>query len=261
MVMSAISLLCLGLGCEHHGLDLPVTNTITFPRVTHENTLKTNSCQQGMQHVNHPYCTRVTQNCSVWLDPPTVKPGFRRCKTYAPAHCAGDRILLDFCIDTFEHKEEGSDLPMSNVSWTESQSICESEGKRLCTAEEWTLACEGPDLLAHPYGNTRDHSACYNDKVLSQMLSHSGELLDLRLPVDTHPRCVSPFGVRNMVGNVGELTTDFTHDAPFRSVGKGGWWNSGLRSRCRPVTEGHDEFFKMVQIGFRCCSQLNKLAE
>jgi len=44
-------------------------------------------------------------------------------------------------------------------------------------------------------------------------------------------------------------------DSRFRSALKGGWWMPA-RNRCRPATTAHDNFFKELQIGIRCCSNI-----
>ena len=215
------------------------------------------TCSLGMLPVRGNYCTNVKQQCKVWLDSPLIKERFRRCKEFEPAQCIGSKLSMSFCIDKYEHKELYSDLPMNMVDWYEAQAVCLSEDKRLCTDEEWTLACEGPDMFAHPYGNVRDSSKCYHDKLLKDLLDSHGDMKDLRLPIYTHPECVSPYGIQNMTGNSDEWVI-YTHTSVDKQGAyKGGWWGAGLRSRCRPVTLGHSKHFRQIPSGFRCCSGLN----
>jgi formylglycine-generating enzyme len=44
----------------------------------------------------------------------------------------------------------------------------------------------------------------------------------------------------------------FEKNQPFRNALKGGWWMPA-RNRCRPATTAHDDYFKDIQIGVRCC--------
>jgi len=34
---------------------------------------------------------------------------------------------------------------------------------------------------------------------------------------------------------------------------KGGWWMPA-RNRCRPATTAHDDYYKDIQVGTRCCA-------
>ncbi len=56
-----------------------------------------------------------------------------------------------------------------------------------------------------------------------------------------------------MVGNVDEwVINESQFGKPFKSGLKGGYWGP-VRTRCRPMTTGHEETFRYYQIGFRCC--------
>src|SRR6185503_5193325 len=86
-------------------------------------------------------------------------------------------------------------------------------------------------------------------------ISAEVERLDQRVPSGAMPRCVSPFGVRDMTGNVDEWVDNpsgKTDDKPFRSSLKGGYWGP-IRARCRPITSTHNAWFSFYQVGFRCC--------
>jgi hypothetical protein len=39
-------------------------------------------------------------------------------------------------------------------------SACSAAGKRLCTAEEWRSACQGPERTAYAYGDSYDPGVC-----------------------------------------------------------------------------------------------------
>ena len=39
----------------------------------------------------------------------------------------------------------------------------------------------------------------------------------------------------------------------FHNALKGGWWMAA-RNRCRPATTAHDDYYKDIQIGVRCCA-------
>lgn len=199
--------------------------------------------------VDGDYCTEVRENCLRWEDPPSNK--LARCAEYGPSECVGPRVHKRFCVDRDEYVPPGQALPLSDVSWTKARNVCESEGKRLCKETEWEFACEGEQILPYPTGYVRDPKVCNFDK--DPLLDRKGKLLDLREPEDETKACVSPFGARNMSGNVDEWVWRDRTNGEWRSALKGGWWMAA-RDRCRPATTAHDEYFHELQTGVRCCA-------
>jgi len=210
------------------------------------------ACPEGMVLVDGMSCPDLTQVCLRWVDPPTDKFPYTRCAEFKhPAECKGERLHRRYCIDREEYVRPPEALPLVHLSWTEAQAVCAEVGSRLCTEAEWEFACEGEELLPYPYGFARDSSACNFDRT---DLGKMGEgLIDHRAPVDAFPRCMSPFGVHDMVGNVDEWTERAGKAAPNRSALHGGWWLPG-RNNCRAATLGHAEDYSGKQVGFRCCS-------
>ena len=107
-------------------------------------------------------------------------------------------------------------------------------------------------VLAHPSGLGWRAYEGYDGA--REQNPHMQVLRDLREPADARPECKSPFGVENMTGNMDEPVAreGFENNAPFRNALKGGWWMPA-RNRCRPATTAHDDYFKDLQIGVRCC--------
>jgi hypothetical protein len=171
---------------------------------------------------------------------------------------------LHFCIDRFEYPNRNGEYPIILVSWFEARDACKVEGKRLCTEDEWTFACEGEEARPYPNGYVRDPDACLNDRPWKQfndraLFPRSGENAKQELdrlwqgqPSGARDLCKSPFGVYDMTGNVDEWTrSSVSGERP--SVLKGGYWGP-VRTRCRPATKAHDEQHIFYQQGFRCCS-------
>jgi sulfatase modifying factor 1 len=215
-------------------------------------------CPADMVEIDGDYCPEVEQTC---LRRP--KKLTYRCLAYAPTKClSGTTQKKHFCIDTYEWPNAKGALPVVMKSWYDARDACKAAGKRLCTADEWTFACEGPERLPYPYGNARDATACNIDKdhptvderALSDPEKRDAEVARLWQgePSGARDRCVSPFGVHDMTGNVDEWTVNET-GKPYASALKGGYW-SWVRGRCRAVTPGHEESFRYYQIGFRCCA-------
>lgn len=220
------------------------------------------SCPHGMVLVEGEYCPSVAHRC---LDYLSVDRD--RCAEYAEGHrCFGKPVSMRFCIDRFEYPNVSGVKPMVAVSYRAAEQKCAEQGKRLCTATEWTLACEGPERLPYPTGRRRDENACNYDKpyrfpnndAYANPRTREAEIkrLDQRAASGEMAECVSAYGVHDMTGNVDEwvLNQDGKVDArPYRSGLKGGYWGP-VRNRCRPMTLDHNEWHSGYQIGFRCCA-------
>jgi formylglycine-generating enzyme required for sulfatase activity len=196
------------------------------------------------------YCPNPIHTCKRWLDPPGPYRDYR-CAEYAqPAVCRGARVQKRFCIDREEYVAPGESLPLANQSWTSAKEVCEGLGKRLCLESEWQFACEGEEMRPYPYGFKRDATLCNIDRL--DLGKPNGGLKDLRAPISDYPRCLSPFGVHDMSGNIEEWTTIDDGKAPQRSSMKGAWWLPG-KNTCRARTVGHGEIYRGKQVGVRCC--------
>jgi hypothetical protein len=210
-------------------------------------------CPGEMVLVDGSYCPKVKQVCKRWLDPMTSAYWNYRCAEYAqPSVCLSPtREKKRFCIDREEYVAPGESLPLDHQSWTSAAKVCAARGARLCLESEWELACEGEDMRPYPYGWTRDATACNIDRM---DLGKVGRLNDLRAPPSAYPRCVSPYGVHDMSGNIEEWATLDRGRAPDRSTMKGAWWLPG-KNTCRAATLGHGEIYEGSQVGVRCCKE------
>ncbi len=208
-------------------------------------------CPHEMVLVDGNYCPNVKQTCAAWVDPPTSPYPFTRCAEWKnPATCEGAREHRRYCIDREEFVRPPDTLPLVHASWTDAESACTGKGARICSEAEWQFACEGEEMLPYPYGWKRDNTACNFDR--TDLGKPNEGLTDHRFPADAFPRCVSPFGVHDMVGNVDEWTLRVGMSAPNRSALHGGWWLPG-RNNCRQATLAHAESYMGPQVGFRCC--------
>lgn len=213
------------------------------------------ACPGEMALVGGEYCTAVEHTCTTWLDDASLP--YARCGEYEPrARCVGKRRAMRFCIDRFEYTAPGESLPKNYASFVEASAVCETLGKRVCTEDEWSFACEGPDMLPYPYGWSRaavcnqDRSDLYEPDPRRQILR------DNRVRSGSLSGCRSPFGVYDMVGNLDEpvLRESQKYAYPYRNALKGGWWMAA-RNRCRPATTAHGDHYRDIQIGIRCCRE------
>ena len=209
-------------------------------------------CPQDMVLVQGEHCNLFEQDCLQW-DDPEGQPRNRVCARFRePSTCVTRGHRMRFCIDRDEYRAQGQSLPVSNVSWEQSAELCSAQHKRLCRDDEWEFACEGEQGLPYPYGYERSPSLCNVDRLLRDGKFHASD--DLREP--PHATCVSPFGVRDMVGNVDEWVIRRFRKPNDRAELRGGWWMTG-RNRCRSSTTSHNERYAGKQTGFRCCKGLD----
>jgi formylglycine-generating enzyme required for sulfatase activity len=208
------------------------------------------ACPEGMALVEGNYCPDVEQRCLEYADPPGRYEHFR-CLNYAPSVCKSkERKQLRYCIDRHEYTPPGESLPANHQSWTDADRVCSAEGKRVCLESEWVFACEGEEMRPYPYGFSRDPEACNADR--KTILNDSGNLRDLRAPSGSYSRCLSPFGVADLTGNLEEFVT-IDRSRPERPAMKGAYWQPG-RNHCRAAQTAHDRLYKGTETGFRCCA-------
>ncbi len=208
------------------------------------------ACPNGMVLVEGEYCPEVKHHCKRWMDPKGPYHHFRCAEYEQPARCKSARVKMRFCIDRDEYTAAGSSLPANNQSLTDAARTCAAEGKRVCRESEWNFACEGEEMRPYPYGFSRDASACNADH--TDLVDKEGKLKDRRAPSNAYPRCESPFGVRNLSGNLEEMVAR-DGPGPMRPAMKGAYWQPS-RNHCRAAQTAHDQYYHGTETGFRCCA-------
>ncbi len=154
------------------------------------------------------------------------------------------------------------DHPITCISWWSAYAFAWFEGKRLPTSLEWEAAARGADGRLFPWGDTLDLTAvncadawssrplvtyrAWKEEIDGGGLRDSGPTA-----VTEHPANVSPFGVREMSGNVWEWTGT-VFDAVNSAVVCGGSYDSPYRavqtsSKALYVRRGCSN-----AVGFRC---------
>jgi len=220
------------------------------------------SCPADMVEVVGEHCQVVEQICEEYISEKKD-----RCARFRnQVRCLGKVKPVHVCIDRYEYPNRVGEKPTVAVTFNEASELCAAEGKRLCTADEWTQACEGPAHLPYPYGFVRNDEACNHDKpyripndsAYQNPETRAAEVarLDQSEPSGSRAACVSSYGVYDMTGNVDEWVNNESgsvNGPEYESGLKGGYWGP-VRNRCRPMTTDHNHWHHGYQIGFRCCS-------
>jgi hypothetical protein len=148
-----------------------------------------------------------------------------------------------FCIDRYEWPNRKGALPQSYISQYGARDSCFTAGKRLCSSEEWSLACSGPYSWNYPYGQEYERYAC---------VTHDTTVR----PSGSKPECRAFFGTFDMSGNLLEWTSTPSKDNPQFFNVMGGFWQSGPRSGCFDTRYSYFPQNRHNPVGFRCCKEI-----
>jgi len=161
-------------------------------------------------------------------------------------------------------------IPQGYISQIQAENACKNAGKRLCVREEFEKACRGPERRTYPYGASYQHGAC-NEGHGSMVPKYYGDsphrwtyanFNDPRLnregnlaKTGTFRKCVSPYGVYDLVGNLHEWGAD-PPDERGRGRFRGGWYGDAEVNGhgCSYVTKAHENWYHDYSTGFRCCA-------
>jgi tRNA A-37 threonylcarbamoyl transferase component Bud32 len=147
---------------------------------------------------------------------------------------------------------------------------CSGAGKRLCSTDEWRLACRGERGTRFPYGDSYRQGVCNvdRDEHPAEMLKidYTDGLLDPRMsqlpseaggpllrPTGASAGCASRWGndaVYDMVGNLDEWSAD------HNGVLLGGFYSRRTQEGCDHTNSKHGPDFFNYSLGIRCCDYL-----
>lgn len=190
------------------------------------------------------------------------------------------RGAAPFCIDQFEARVQVGELgapdqpvggdgsttalagserfaiPSAGVTWHQAAALCRNSGKRLCTDDEWRIACAGPDDLTFPYGDDFEPGRCNGFAAGRGDLVQTGAMIQSVIDADGRlvaGGCVSTFGVYDLSGNLWEWNaTPFLGGAQRGLVG-GSYRSNADGLRCVNADASADPSTAEPTYGFRCC--------
>jgi sulfatase modifying factor 1 len=141
-----------------------------------------------------------------------------------PIYRDGDDKGAKTCVDIFDFPTPGCVLPLVWGGASSARALCRKLGKRLCTQDEWALACAGDPAggadRRYAYGDELDLTTCNTNKSKEKYnRGHGCDPATIHTawetcstntePAGAFPRCRSRFGVFDLHGNVAEAMTRF----------------------------------------------------
>ncbi|EYF03442.1 SUMF1/EgtB/PvdO family nonheme iron enzyme [Chondromyces apiculatus] len=219
------------------------------------------ACPEDMRLVTGAHFDEVQHLCT---DP---RPGSRdtHCFEYWEGLTAeeGSRTEIAVCMDQFEAPNRRGAKPFVMRSFHDAESWCAERGKRVCTEQEWELACEGPEHRPWVYGWKADRNVCNSGKGWRQFnaekLASGGDQAEAELArlwqgalSGAYHGCVSSFGVYDLMGNVEEWVASRKRRR-WTGALMGGFWAKPWTG-CRGTNDAHEPKFAFYETGFRCCT-------
>lgn len=132
-----------------------------------------------------------------------------------------------------------ADHPVVNVSYEDAKEYCKWKKKRLPTDVEWEKAARGKEGLNYPYGLSFIKGICNTSEA---------KIKDTT-PVYANKKCVSPFGVYDMSGNVWQWIDTAEGD---KYIIKGGSYKSDADDAVAYKYKKESRTKKKKDLGFRC---------
>jgi hypothetical protein len=156
--------------------------------------------------------------------------------------------------------------PNGYVHGNAAAAACTAAGKRLCSADEFSVACRGEADTLFPYGENYEDGRCnvFRDDHPAAILHNNSSIghLDPRLnrvtakgepllrTTGATPTCRSRWGddaVYDLVGNVDEWV-----DEPTGAFA-GGFFSRSTRAGCEALITAHPRHYADYSTGVRCC--------
>ena len=167
------------------------------------------ACPKDMRLVSGIHHEMVAHLCRDARDDPSAS----HCYAYQEGYSAleGPTSEIRVCMDQYEAPNRRGAKPMVLQSYDSASRWCERRGKRMCSEQEWELACEGHDYRPWVYGWSVNTKLCNSGKgwkavnfeafgkTREEAMKESRRLWQGSRS-GRYKTCVSPFGIYDMDG-------------------------------------------------------------
>ncbi len=211
-------------------------------------------------------------------EPALALASFRTWQAYATSAACSERPAVELPpladwqrttrADVLAVSEAGR-VPSGYLDGETASLACAAAGKRLCTEQEWKLACRGEADQDFPYGTRYEALACnvfrsshpavvlhgdasvgHLDPRLNLVRDRDGALLRR---TGASERCRSVWGndaIYDMVGNLDEWVDDAS------GAFQGGFYARATKLGCAARITSHPRGYRDYSLGVRCCREL-----
>ena len=133
--------------------------------------------------------------------------------------------------------------PVHSVDWHESKNFCAWVGGRLPTAVEWEYAAKSGRSRVYQWGDEAPNENLAN-------CSGCGDPFEQTSSVGSFPAGDTPWGLKDMAGNVSEWTAS-SYDSSSKELRGGSWGRTPANLRAS-VRGGAEPARRFGDFGFRC---------
>lgn len=124
-----------------------------------------------------------------------------------------------FEIDVYEYPNQRGVEPQLVGSWFEAEALCQERGMRLCSREEWVLACQGSQGRRVSSADDREalpeqFGLRFCNEQGSDLWGGDAQNLEAVAPSGSFPNCTSGSGAFDMTGNALEWMQDWVPPEP-----------------------------------------------
>ena len=174
-----------------------------------------------------------------------------------------DPYLIDKYEATISQQRAWSvpgQFPTTRLTFKDAKDACAKAGKRLCSTEEWRIACRDGQTKPYYFPNT---------KVMLERCdfgrSKGYDKNDHANKTDSHPKCTAPrLKIHHMYGNIVEMTQGPNGEAvvlgmtylgtKYYGAAFEGKPNEAMRQACEyTVINDYSDGRRNEGLGFRCC--------